>query len=238
MSLARRSARTVLAALPLALAVLLPTAGTAHATFTEDDRATRHEGNVDGGQKDACERAGLAGQPVELPESTLHGEENRFLDITAVPDGVTVTGIVVKGGDAYNVYEPGERGLPETPPWTELRAPLNKGGKIPAISHWFVCATTTPDTSTTPPTSATATPPTEPSTPGETSSSAPSSSTTTSTPPAGATTTTTPAAVAVEDTDNLASTGFDSGWLIWVGALLVLGGATVLVLLRLRRGQA
>ncbi|WP_442785361.1 LPXTG cell wall anchor domain-containing protein [Amycolatopsis sp. H20-H5] len=36
-------------------------------------------------------------------------------------------------------------------------------------------------------------------------------------------------------TGNLASTGFDNGWLIWAGALLLLLGGGLLGALRLRR---
>jgi hypothetical protein len=41
--------------------------------------------------------------------------------------------IVVKGADGYNIYEADDA------PFTDLRAPTNNGGQIPAISHWFIC---------------------------------------------------------------------------------------------------
>ncbi len=44
-----------------------------------------------------------------------------------------IDGIIVKGGNAYNVYGP------EDAPFQDLRAPLNGGEGIPAISHWFIC---------------------------------------------------------------------------------------------------
>ncbi|SFB64211.1 LPXTG-motif cell wall anchor domain-containing protein [Amycolatopsis marina] len=243
----KSSVRAALAVVPMALAVVLGTAGMAHATYDEDPRATVHEGNVDAGQKDACKTAGLEGTPLkagvlDFTEGTPNVDQ--YLTITGLGDGVTVSGIVVKGGPGYNVYVPGEKGLSDVPPWTELRSPLNKGGKIPAISHWFACGTVTvPTTSTTTSTtdSSTTTPPESSSTepPESTSSTSGESSTPASTSTSGvATTTSTPAAVPVEnasDNDDLASTGFGSGWLLWVGGLLVLGGAAVLVLLRIRR---
>jgi hypothetical protein len=87
------------------------------------------------------------------------GEPNKdqYLTLTAKP-GVTVTGIVMKGGNGFNVYVPGEKGLEEAPgPWEKLYAPLNKGGNIPQISHWYACGeaeevvetpTSTPTTTT------------------------------------------------------------------------------------------
>lgn len=251
----KSSVRAALAVIPMALAVVLGSAGLAHAT-EEDGRATIHDGNVDAGQKDACEKAGLAGTPLQSGvDLDVDGgdETDEYLHIAGVAEAVTVSGIVVKGGDHYNVYVPGELGLSEAPPWMDLRAPLNHGGNIPTISHWLACGvsddittTTTPPTKTTPsePTkSSESTPPkTNSSTPsestsrtsGETSSSAPS---TTSTVGGSVTTTTTPGVV-VENASNsgdLASTGFGSSWLLWAGGLLVLAGAAVLVLLRVRR---
>jgi hypothetical protein len=105
----------------------------AAATGTEDDRATRHEGNVT-----TCAEAGLAGAK-QLGGSTSGANQDgitatvtdaTYLSYTT--DGsVTVYGAVVKGGDAYNVYPAGVT--------TDLRAPLTDGGQIPQISHWFIC---------------------------------------------------------------------------------------------------
>ncbi|WP_245900483.1 hypothetical protein [Prauserella shujinwangii] len=231
----------------MALGVLAGSATAASATFQEDPRAEIVDGNVDEGMKDACQKAGLDGEPIDKGDVDYTGgtQEDRFLTITGIPDGAEVTGIIVKGGDKYNLYVPGEKGLPEEPTWEKLRAPLNKGGQIPQISHWFLCGTvTTPttstttgtsDTETTPPSSTVSSPETSTSTPtsGETSSSAPS---TTATSGGGAVTTTSqPAVSPAGDTDDLASTGFGSGWLIGVGALLLAGGAALLVLARMRR---
>ncbi|MGN6334072.1 MAG: hypothetical protein ACTHOD_20855, partial [Motilibacteraceae bacterium] len=44
--------------------------------------------------------------------------------------GFTITGVVVKGGHAYNIYRH---------TLTDLVAPLVGVGNIPTISHWFVC---------------------------------------------------------------------------------------------------
>jgi hypothetical protein len=109
---------------------------------TEDPRADRIPGNAD-----TCEDAGLGGETLEPDEDfefTGGGRDDQFVTIIRLADGVTVSGIVVKGGNAYNLYKPAESGgrLPDETPWENLRSPLNRGGNIPTISHWFVCGTT------------------------------------------------------------------------------------------------
>jgi hypothetical protein len=136
-----------------------------------DSRAVSHEGNAT-----TCQDAGLAGSDITSHVTFTGGVNNvdQNVNITAVDAGFTVTGIVVKGGDAYNVYVPGLLGLSAAPPWTGLHAPLVGANdqNVPAISHWFVCGTSTPVTSsppastpeTTPPTTPETTPPTTPET--------------------------------------------------------------------------
>jgi hypothetical protein len=68
----------------------------------------------------------------------VHDDDDRYLDVTAAP-GVVVEAIVVKGGSGFNLYLPGFLGLSAAGPWTELISPLNGGGNIPSISHWFAC---------------------------------------------------------------------------------------------------
>ncbi|MFE6615440.1 LPXTG cell wall anchor domain-containing protein [Amycolatopsis sp. NPDC057786] len=229
----RRRVRSAVTVVALATAALLGTAGTALATRS-DDRATQ----VVGSNATTCEGAKVPGKLLPTSDLTVTGGNgDLYLDITAVAKGVTVTAIVVKGGHGYNVYVPGEKGLPENPPWTQLRSPLNKGDQQAAISHWFVCGekktpTSEPTKPGEPTKTTTAKPPTSaPATtdkPSQTSE-APSSSTTAPAP-------------AVDGNGGngggLADTGFDNAWLLWAGGLLVLAGAGVLVLLRVRRGKA
>ncbi|MBB3663869.1 hypothetical protein FB384_002773 [Prauserella sediminis] len=226
----------------------------AHDKPEKDPRAVAVDGNVDEGMKRACEQAGFDGEPIDKADvGFTGGPAETFLTITEVPAGVEVTGILVKGGPAYNLYEPGERGLPQDPAWEKLRSPLNNGGKIAAISHWFLCGTGVPTETTTPPGS---TPPPDTTTPPE--STTPSESTTppettttgtdttspepdstgpsSTTSNAGAATTTSQPAVApAGDTDDLASTGFGAGWLLGLGALLLAGGGALVTLTRKRR---
>jgi hypothetical protein len=117
-----------------------------------DPRATAHAGNVTD-----CADAGLPGEVIDVGFTI--DATNTYLTITSVPDGSVLTGVVVKGGPAYNVYVGDVR--------TDLHAPLVSSGKPAQISHWFACGTAASPTS--PPPSPTTPPPTDspaPTTPG------------------------------------------------------------------------
>lgn len=245
-----RPLRAVLTAAVLALGVVLGGAATAQAA-TEDPLADKHEGNAT-----TCEQAGLSGSVLAAGDYTYaRGKDNadQFVDILSVSSGATVTGIVVKGGPNYNVYVPGENGLPADPPWTDLRSPLVGNGNIPTISHWFVCGTKETETTTTAPTSASTTTTTSgapgtsasessPASSGAsgTSGSVPGSSAESSSSVAGVvgTSAPSPSATAPANASKLAYTGFDAGWLVGLGAVLVLGGAALVFLMRARRRKA
>jgi hypothetical protein len=208
-----------------------------------DSRATSYNGNAV-----TCADAGLPGTIISVTST----HDGVYLDITAVPAGQTVTGVVVKGGPAYNVYLPGALGAL---PWLDLHAPLNASGSPAGISHWYVCGTastttTTPVTSTTTPVTSTTTP--------VTSTTTPVTSTTTPVTTTVAATTTTAAGVSVlptqastseeaeeegesEETEvavagtktggELAATGagMPLGVAVAVGLGLLLGGAALLL---------
>jgi hypothetical protein len=185
-----------------------------------DDRATAHPGNVVAAD---CPSLFPGSTAVAQGDIDFTGGDNTGgVDITAVPDGVTVVGVVVKGGPAYNVYaDLGDL------PWTGLHAPLVPSGKPAAVSHWFVCGTGKSETSTPPDTD----------TPTDTPTESP-----TSTAPEGqgsgggaATATSTSEAVAAAaDDQDLAETGFEAGPLVALGAVLLLGGAALLLVMRAR----
>ncbi|WP_007025254.1 hypothetical protein [Saccharomonospora iraqiensis] len=255
--------RTVAAGLACGLLVGTATA-TAGAVAAEEDpgedpRAVAHGGNTvtcDGAKDGILVSYGDDGDVENVPELVYEGgvpEQNRFVDITAIPERTEVTAIVVKGGPGYNVYTPGENGLSGEPAWTDLRAPLNNGDNIPAISHWFACGyqptTTTPGEPTSEPEDEPTQDdgPDEPGTSSEqpTTRTEPSEETTTGTEattiatggsgttPQTAETTVSP----VNENDDLATTGFGSGWLIALGAALLLGGGALLALTRIRRSR-
>jgi len=199
-----------------------------------DSRATAHAGNAT-----TCAEAGLPGTTVTLPST--EDPTHTFLTISNsdIPAGDTLLAVVVKGGPAYNVYQ----GLSE---WTLLHSPLDPGGNIPTISHWFACVTkannggggpTTTYPTTAPPTSTSVMPRTT--APGESSSTSAPATTTTTAP--GATTTVvgaSPTSTSTTGSGSLPSTGFGNSWLIWVGVLLLLVGGGIYALPRLARRRS
>jgi hypothetical protein len=121
-----------------------------------DDRAEALDGNAT-----TCEDVGLPDATffdgaylVDQGYATTDGYK---VTIGQLPEDITLVKIVIKGGDAYNVYEPGERGLAADPPYADLRSPDNNGGNLPRISHWFACGTTDTEESPSPTPSETST---------------------------------------------------------------------------------
>jgi LPXTG-motif cell wall-anchored protein len=189
-----------------------------------DDRATVFPGNI---KQDDCEAAKLDGMAIEVGSTIT---DNTYIDITSVPDGFELTGVVVKGGNAYNVYE-----AANVEEWTDLHAPLaGQSGSPAEISHWFACAVETETTTTETTTTTTESTTTESSSTESTtteSSSTESTTTDTSTSESSETestsVTTTPGAGGGEQGGGgLASTGLAGGdTLLVAGGLLVLAGA-------------
>lgn len=162
------------------------------------------------GKPDTCRSAGLPGNILEV---TATVRDSTYIDITAVPSGYQLTGVVVRDLGTYSKYT----WLGDLP-WNGLQAPQ----AVP-FTKWFACAkpralmpTSTPATTT----SATTT---------TTSTSAPSSS---SSVVATTTTTTTNAPQARSE---LAETGFNGGLFVLFGAGLLVAGGAVLILSRARR---
>ncbi|MFJ6676017.1 hypothetical protein ACIQMJ_33370 [Actinosynnema sp. NPDC091369] len=193
-----------------------------------DDRATVAEGNIDIGQQgNACEVVGLPGEEMTLPASafTVSGVN---ITITANPEGYLLTGAVVKGGNAYNIYDADNF---EALPWTNLHPPLNNSGNPAGISHWFVCAEKDASVTTTPSTPASTTPSTTVTT---TEATTPTTTTTTTSVAVTPTSTSAPAAVVGADDSDLANTGFSGGWMLLVGLALVAAGAAFVASPKLR----
>jgi hypothetical protein len=55
--------------------------------------------------------------------------------------GVVIHAVVVKGSDGHNVYERSEVLPPRLEAPQNYISPLNRGGNIADISHWFICYT-------------------------------------------------------------------------------------------------
>lgn len=126
----RRGFAATVAAVAMTGGALLATTTGASAATTDDPRATAFDGNAV-----TCEQAGLPGDLLGPSDvDYVISADGRYLTILA--EHVFVTGVVVKGGPGYNVYDTSSLG---GPPWEDLRSPLNRGGKVPQISHWFAC---------------------------------------------------------------------------------------------------
>ncbi|UVS76930.1 hypothetical protein [Actinokineospora sp. UTMC 2448] len=199
------------AALLAGLLTCLPSVAMAQ-TPEEDPRATQHDGNAVA--KD-CPQLWPGSTAVQLTDSD---PSKQYIDITSVPDGVEVVGVVVKGGDGYNTYDAPDLGAL---PWLDLYSPLNNGGNIPDVSHWFACGVKDTTTTTTTTTSS-----------GTTTTTAPGETTTDVTPttdvPTSPEVTTTTAPGAPGEDDDLADTGANPGWLLLTGLLLLAGGGLAL----------
>lgn len=199
---------TTLAAGLLSAAFALPAMATPKPDdpiISGDDRVIR----TGGPNANSCDDAGLEGTII-LRNKEEPNEKTVTIDPSDIPAGDEVTGIVVKGGPGFNVYPPNVL--------TDLRAPQNKGGQQPTLSHWFVCGVK--KTTTTPPTQ----PPGGTQPPGNT-------------PPGAGGTGNTPAAQgsggAVSGAE-LADTGVSTTVPLILGGVLLLTGAGLLFALRRR----
>ncbi len=173
-----------------------------------DDRATYIPGNVQPGD---CQGVGtvIDEELISFTLGEFNGEANGEVTITAVDSSFTVVAIYVKGGPDTNRYVPGQLGLPASPPWEDLRPPLNEGGQNPSISHWFVCGTQSGTTTTT-------------------------SAQTTTTASGETTTTGNVPTTAGQTTTSLPATGSSTGSVSAIAVLALVGGAVALVIARRR----
>jgi len=138
------SAVALVAGLTVAL-----TAGSAGAASPSDPRADFHGGNVVN-----CGQIGLPDDTLAFANGTGSIDDGNVsgtvvngttVNVDDPSAGVTIDAVVVKGGPAYNVYSTnsGDPAGNHVPPAealpTEYIAPLNGGGNVPTVSHWFIC---------------------------------------------------------------------------------------------------
>jgi hypothetical protein len=138
------SAVALVAGLTVAL-----TAGSAGAASPSDPRADFHSGNVVN-----CGQIGLPDDTLAFANGTGSIDDGNVSGVVVngttvnVDDpapGVVIHAVVVKGGPAYNVYStnsgtpPGNHVPPAEDLPTEYISPLNGGGNVPTVSHWFIC---------------------------------------------------------------------------------------------------
>lgn len=246
--MAKSVIRNTLAAALIAGGLALSVAGAAFGAPPPPPPSGDPRAVVHGGNATTCAEAGLAGDIITV---TATIKDSTYITITGLPAGTTVTGVVVKGSDGYNVYLPGALGAL---PWVDLHSPIAGNSGAPAtISHWFVCGTETTTTTTTPPTTTTKTTTTTTTTKSttKTTTAPPTTTTTGTTTTTSDTTTTTPTSttttapvtttgappttteVASTPSGGLAFTGFSGGWLIVIALVLLLAGLSLLTVPKL-----
>src|SRR3954454_22941228 len=140
------SAVALVAGLTVAL-----TAGSAGAASPSDVRADFHGGNVVN-----CAQIGLPDSFLAFANGTGSIDDGNVsgvvvngttVNVDDPPAGITIDAVVVKGGPAYNVYstnsgvgaDKGNHVPPAEDTPTEYISPLNGGGNVPTVSHWFIC---------------------------------------------------------------------------------------------------
>ena len=117
------------------------------AASPSDGRATFHSGNVVN-----CGQVGFAGSQTAFGNganpitaggftTTITGSGTQANITLPLPAGVAVQAVVVKGGPAYNVYSNAAVLPPTLASPQNYISPLNGGGNVPTISHWFICYT-------------------------------------------------------------------------------------------------
>ena len=129
-------------------------AGAAANPQPSDSRATMVAGNVT-----TCAGAGFAGDiqvgsssngdaqdanvkgVVKTNAGTTQPGIGQEVDITLLNGSVVIDAVIVKGGPAYNKYSNSAVLPPALGPDQHYISPLNPGGNVPTISHWFVCYT-------------------------------------------------------------------------------------------------
>jgi hypothetical protein len=141
----------------LAIGMTVVFTGVASADSASDPRATFVP--QEGPTVTTCEGAGLPADDLIIgadgngsdDDDNLSGEvvENagdiqpgtgEELNVTIESDAnVVIDGVVVKGGNGYNLYSDPSVLPPALDPPQHYIAPLTGGGKVPGISHWFVC---------------------------------------------------------------------------------------------------
>jgi len=143
-------------------AALLASTGVAGAASPSDpNRADFHSGNVVN-----CSQAGFPDSTTAFASGTSGISQDGITGTTTggttanittpLPAGIVIQAVVMKGGPAYNVYtDSSGDGLHNYTPLgvvvgvnddglaspQNYISPLNGGGNIPTISHWFICYT-------------------------------------------------------------------------------------------------
>jgi hypothetical protein len=76
---------------------------------------------------------------VKTNAGAIKPGQGQEVNVAITGAGVVVDAVIVKGGPAYNVYSNASVLPPALNPDQHYISPLNGGGNVPTISHWFVC---------------------------------------------------------------------------------------------------
>jgi hypothetical protein len=76
---------------------------------------------------------------VKTNAGSIQPGQGQEVDVAITGAGVAIDAVIVKGGPAYNVYANAGVLPPALGPDQHYISPLNGGGNVPTISHWFVC---------------------------------------------------------------------------------------------------
>jgi hypothetical protein len=82
--------------------------------------------------------ANVAGAPKVNAGGTQAGVGEE-VNVNLTGANVVIDAVVVKGGPAYNVYSSPASLPPTLAADQHYISPLNPGGRVPALSHWFIC---------------------------------------------------------------------------------------------------
>jgi hypothetical protein len=89
--------------------------------------------------KVGAQRNNAAGDPNVSGVVQPHAGGGEELNVTLLDPNVVIDGIVVKGGDGYNLYTESAVLPPALPSPQGYISPLVGSSNVPAISHWFIC---------------------------------------------------------------------------------------------------
>jgi hypothetical protein len=82
--------------------------------------------------------ANVAGAPTVNAGGTQPGVGEE-VNVSLTGANIVIDAVVVKGGPAYNVYSSSAVLPPTLAAPQHYISPLNPGGRVPALSHWFIC---------------------------------------------------------------------------------------------------
>src|SRR5258707_717284 len=146
-----RGSFRVVAVVSLAALAGFVLAGVAGADTASDSRATFH----DASNVTTCDGAGFGDSTqmgddsnnsnadanvsgiVKANAGSVQPGQGDELDVTLLNAGVVIDAVVVKGGNGYNVYSDSDFLPPTLLADQHYISPLNNGGNVPTISHWF-----------------------------------------------------------------------------------------------------